>query len=182
MKIFIRILLATAVLALYGWSVAIYGRTLANGYVLLAAAIAAAAALWLPARGLWDRIIPGANTAVCFIAHMFAATAITLFAILGSNYYGADTATAHSVNAVVESRYSKERQRTRRINRRIYGTGQTYHVYYMLLRFDDGRTKERQISLKRYNSIRKGDTIAMSACRGLLGMPVISAKEHGFLQ
>ena len=107
---------------------------------------------------------------------MVAATSITLFAILGSNYYCADPDTTHSVNAVVESRYSKERQRTRRIHRRVYYTGQTYRVYYMLLRFDNGRTKGRQISLRRYNSIRKGQVIKMPVSRGLLGMPVISTK------
>ena len=176
MIIFTRILVATAILVLYGWSVAIYGNTIANGYIILSSAAIAAAALWFPARKIWPRVLSTPKPAVCFIAHMVAATSITLFAILGSNYYCADPDTTHSVNAVVESRYSKERQRTRRIHRRVYYTGQTYRVYYMLLRFDNGRTKGRQISLRRYNSIRKGQVIKMPVSRGLLGMPVISTK------
>ena len=124
MIIFTRILVATAILVLYGWSVAIYGNTIANGYIILSSAAIAAAALWFPARKIWPRVLSTPKPAVCFIAHMVAATSITLFAILGSNYYCADPDTAHSVNAVVESRYSKERQRTRRIHRRVYYTGQ----------------------------------------------------------
>lgn len=179
---FVRISLTIVTLFLYGWSIAIYGNTIANIYILLVGAIATAAALWLPCSKIWKRILPSAKPAVRFVAHTAATTSLTLFAILALNYYCAEPDTTHTVNAFVESRYSKERQRTRRIRRHVYGTGGTYHVYYIRLRFDDSRTKERQISLRQYNSTHKGDTLKMSVSRGLLGLPVISADKHKFLQ
>lgn len=171
----IAIMLVTG---LYVGALALYGNTIVLPAVPAAAALAVALALWFPMARLWRRIMPQQKTVWQLGAHMVVTTGAVLLAIMALNYYGADRASIHEEIATIESRYVKERQRTRRINRRIYTTsGEKYNVYYMVVRFGDGRTKEMQISASRYRQLRVGSQISLPMSRGLLGMMIIDRRK-----
>lgn len=171
----IAIMLVTG---LYVWALALYGNTIVQPAVPAAAALAVALALWFPLAGLWRRIMPRQKTVWQLGAHMAVTTGAVLLAIMALNYYGADRASIHEEIVTVDSRYVKERQRTRRINRRIYtASGEKYNVYYMVVRFGDGRTKEMRISASRYRRLRVGSQISLPMNRGLLGMMIIDRRK-----
>lgn len=165
------------VIGMYAWALALFGNTLASPWGPALASAIVALALWLPLANTWRRVLPGQKTVWQMAAHAFAATGTVLFAIMALNYYGADSTSTHTEKATVVNRYVKERQQTRRIRSRVYSTGKKYNVYYMTLRFDDGRTKEMQITASRYNRVRVGRQLSFPVSRGLLGMPVIKGNK-----
>lgn len=171
----IAIILVTG---LYVWSLVLYGNTVVQPAVPAVATMAVALALWFPMTGLWRRIMPRQKTMWRLCVHMIALTGAALLAIMALNYYGADRASTHEETVTVESRYIKERQRTRRINRRVYtASGEKYNVYYICVRFGDGRTKEMQVSASRYRQLRVGAQIMLPMSRGLLGMTIIDRRK-----
>ncbi len=163
---------------LYGWSAALYADTIANPAMLAAAAGAIALLLWPLMKSAWIRVFPLLNTLWRLGAHMAVATAVVLSAILTINYYGADNDSTHIEQATVVNRYTEQRHRTRRINRRIYtNSGEAYTVYYMVIRLDDGRTKTIQIDNRRYRQLRVGSTVSLPVSRGMLGMAVTDLRR-----
>lgn len=178
MKTALYIILALATLMLYGWAMALYADTLVNPLPLVAVAIGLALLLWIPAKKLWERLLPQLNAFWRLTAHLAVETAVVLAAILAINYYGASKESTHTEKATVENRYTEQRHRTRRISRRIYtNSGEAYTVYFMVIRLDDGRSKTIQIDNRRYRQIRVGATVSLPVSRGLLGMPVTDLRK-----
>ena len=76
----------------------------------------------------------------------------------------------------VESKYTKTRHRSRRLGRNRYAQGEAYKVYYIGVGLPDGRIKEMSATLKEYNRVRRGDTLAFPVERGFFGVPVIKRR------
>lgn len=117
---------------------------------------------------LW-RVISGYTQLwVNILLHIAGATAIIYFLILFINFKGADFSRGNRVEVTVEKKYSKEHTRSGRRGRR----DTKYNTWHYMISFPDGRTKEVQVSLDRYNRIRTGSNLEVETAKGLLGMEV----------
>lgn len=162
------------IFALLGGSIALYGHTLVNPVTVICVAVAVALVLCPVSIKLFKRISPTLNRLVAFLIHMVTLTSVTLFAIFALNYFCANEDSAKDHEAVVVSRYSEEHT-SGSTGRRHHHTQRKYRVYYIRLRFDNGRTKDVQISLNRYNRTRIGEKYTIKVSDGLFGMPVVKA-------
>ena len=149
------------------WNIMIYHQTLTDWTPILAIATAGTALLWLPTKKIWKRAT----------AHAITATSLIVFVILAGNYYIEDASSEHREEVTVQRKFSRKRQQTRRIRGRVYSSGKTYYVYYMTVKFDNGRTKEMQISLKQYNRIRTGTRYHLQIGKGAFGLPIIKSRN-----
>ncbi len=147
-------------LALVGWGVCLLDRTLVEWWRPVA--WAAGGAIVAGAVGGRRRLM------------VMTVTAVVLFwGLLALNYYESDLASEHTERVTVLCKYSKERHRTRRVRNRVVSTGEKYYVYYLSMQFADGRIKDRQVPLSRYNRVRQGSELELTMARGLLDWPVI---------
>ncbi len=107
--------------------------------------------------------------------HIAATVYLTIVgagALYTLNYAFADKTTEHTEQVLVERKYTKTRHRSERSGRH-YRQGAAYKVYFIDVRFDDGRTTTLEIPLKRYNRLRTGAPTDLTLATGLLSAPVI---------
>lgn len=99
--------------------------------------------------------------------------------IFGVNYYGRHTSQATELHATVTAKYTKTRTRNVGTGRRFSRGGhrEKYKVYYITAELPDGRSKDFQLTLSRYNSIKSGKPIAVTLTPGLLGMDVVELRK-----
>ncbi len=159
------------------WNIMIYHQTLTGWTPILAIATAGTALLWLPTKKIWKRMFPSTKTWVRATAHAITAASLIVFIILAGNYYIEDASSEHREEVTVQQKFSRKRQQTRRIRGRVYSSGKTYYVYYITVKFDNGRTKEMQISLKQYNRIRTGTRYHLQIGKGVFGLPIIKSRN-----
>ena len=112
---------------------------------------------------------------ILFIGIVF--TAITGGGILLVNSLCGDSTKYEEREVVVERKIVKTRHRTQQSGRHSYSTGAPYHVYYLELKFADGREIEIQPSYKVYKQVAKGDTAFIRAGRGALFLPVCDVQS-----
>ena len=60
------------------------------------------------------------------------------------------------------------------MGRNRYRRGNPYYKYILRVRFDNGRLKEIEVPLKRYNRTRTGGKMTLDLETGLWGYPVIT--------
>lgn len=142
------------------WIPVTIGVLLAAGCALFTKAIACR---WLNIRSqAAGYLISGVVFANLFVGAFFAI-----------NLVGADYSTTHTERASIERLYSETRHRTRRVGRgRYVANGEAYQVYYAVIRLADGRSREISLTLQRYNSLRRADSLEVEVCDGALGAPV----------
>ena len=140
--------------------------------IFLPAAVATA----LPARGLWRWMTGSRNVAVNLVCHIVFAFPLLLCSALTINYA---TSGKHSTKeAVVVTRVYKEtRYKTRRVSRKTYVRGAPYPVYFIEIRFRDGRSRDIEVLKKTYDRISKGDSVVVDVSKGKLGMTVCDGRN-----
>lgn len=159
------------------WSMILYDRTLAEWPELLVLTLALAALLWLPTRKIWRRLLPSSHKAIRITAHTVTLICAASFTILAGNYYCASPSTEYMETVKVDAKFRRTHHRTRRINRRVYTQGEPYYVYYITVKFDNGRTKDLQINRKLYNLVSSGSAFRLRMRKGGLGFPVIKNRN-----
>ncbi len=97
-------------------------------------------------------------------------------ATLGLNYIGRKEEKTRHIEATVVNRYSATRTQSSRRGRRTYGPRHTYKVYYITIQFPDGRVKDRQVSLEKFNSTKTAHKLPATVTPGLLGMDIINVE------
>lgn len=162
--------MAMVAVALGGMASALHASTLCRPWpvVAIGGAFGAVAAMLL--RKPLGAALRIANGVVAYIVGWIFVAVLTTATLYAVNYFGADKATTHSEPTVVEKRYSETRHRSKRIRRNVYGKGEPYKVYFLRLRFENGRTKSVEVPLRRYNATRTGDTVAVAMSEGALGL------------
>lgn len=157
----------------YGAAFALVSRTLITGWIPFAIsfvlALISGSTLWK----IWIRITESENFWINYLCHIAAATGIIATLLLGCNYFFADEDTLHTENVTVERKYYKTRHRSRRVGRRYTTNGEPYKVYYMEIRFSDGRLKEQSLSFDEYRKTKKGKNLEIPVEKGLFGINVI---------
>ena len=112
--------------------------------------------------------------------NILCATAVTtpvlLLVFYGSNWLGASSDNIHSEQVTVESKYYKQRHRTRRVGRRYVANGEPYKVYYATVVFPDGFRKEVGLTYSRYRTIRKNQQLTVEVTTGLWGVRVLKSR------
>lgn len=167
------ILLITVAILAAAAAIVLADRTLAPWWLFWGWAIAAAIILSIPLRTLAGRVTEWKNSTGNQIIAAIYITIVAAGGLYTMNYAFADHTTRHDENVVVERKFTRTRHRSRRVGRR-YVRGDAYQVYFMQIRFTDGRTTELEISRNRYNRLRTGGTTTVNLATGLLGAPVIN--------
>ena len=165
-----------AVFVLYVFAALLYGRTIVEWWRPVAIALLSALILWFLLRGCWSRVWTHTGRIWLFAGHMVAAAGVALFLLLGLNYWCLDEATVHSEQVTVESRFRKIHHHTQRAGRRTYRQGSPYYTYHLRVRFANGREKDLEVSLQRYNRTRTGSEMTLDLGTGCLGYPVITGR------
>ncbi|CCX45063.1 putative uncharacterized protein [Prevotella sp. CAG:1031] len=112
-------------------------------------------------------------SALRIVAWIGVLTVVIDGAFYGLNYLGADKSRSEVIEAAVEKKYYKERQRTKRISRRVYTSNGTYHVPYADLRLSDGHLATLQLHGKEALDTHKGDRFRVTVAPGALGAKVV---------
>lgn len=122
---------------------------------------------------IWAKLTGSEKFWLNYACHVVFSCGLLLCAFYGLNKSFADKETLHCEKVVVERKYYKVRHKTRRVGRRTYANGEPYKVYFLEIRFPDGRTKEMPATTDYYRKIHKGDTISLEMEMGLFRIPVI---------
>lgn len=108
-----------------------------------------------------------------YLLHSVFASSVCLVVCMALNYHIPRKGELHDETAVVERRYTKTRHRTKRVGRRVTAQGEPYKVYYIVLQFNDGKTKDMEVAYSIYRRYTKGDSVPLTLDRGILNIPVI---------
>lgn len=117
----------------------------------------------------------GVDRFIQFAAIFAITAAVTGFGVLAVNRYGADLTQTEETQCEVVRKYSEQHQSGS--GRRHSGSWRTYTTWHVGLLLPDGRQKDFQVTLSRYNKIKTGSMIHMTIAPGMLGMPVIVSDE-----
>lgn len=169
-------LLILVVIFAVGGSMAIYGDTFINPWLplllALATGLSTSLVMWKGWRGITDSDSRTFNS----ICHVATVTSVLTAAFYLGNYAWADTSTLHEEKAVVVSRYSETRHKSKRVGRRTVA-GEPYKVYFVEVELADGRRKSLSASYARFRRIHTGDTLSLQVEEGALGFPVIKKNK-----
>lgn len=124
----------------------------------------------------WRRFTQTDFAPVNFCLQAIVAFSLLIFAFFGVNYFFSDVSDRHTEIVKVERRYSETHYRTRRVGRRVVGRGEPYHVYFVEVRFRDGRLKSLPILKREYDRTHTGDSIPLDIEKGYLDIPVIKTR------
>ena len=124
----------------------------------------------------WERFTCTDFFPINFCIQAIVGFSVLIFAFFSVNYFFSDDDAGHTENVTVERRYRETRYRTKRIGRRVVGRGTPYYVYFIEIRFSDGRLKSHQVLKGRYDRIHQGDTMALEVSNGFLDIPVIKTR------
>ena len=163
-----------AALACFGLSVALHHDTLVKGWIPIVITAVIGIGTSFIGWKLWIWLTDSRNVWINGIAHAILVTGMLLAAFYSINYWGRNTVTAHIEQVEVTSRYYKIHHHTERSGRRSYSRGAPYKVYFIKVRFPDGRTKDIQLPYSEYYRLRTGAAIDMELASGFFGIPVIS--------
>ena len=175
--IFIGVLTVTA-LGMGGAAVVLPSRTFVNPWVPVACSGVFALGTGLSLGRLWEPLTRSGGRILNLICHLIFVTSVLCGAFYILNYSFPHSDTSHTEKAVVESRLTKTRYRSKRVGTRRYVRGDPYKVHFLRLGFESGKTKEMEVSLSEYNRRRSGDTVSFRVCRGLFGLPVIKNESR----
>lgn len=157
----------------YGAIMGLSSATLISPWFPVGTALLFSAITGIAFAHKWEKFTNTASFIPNYICHLIAVTGVLGASFYIINYAFTDSSTTHTVKAVVERRYTETHYKSKRIRRNVYGRGEPYKVYYMELRFENGMKKSRLIDIKRFNRLRKGDTVNVDIARGALYVPVI---------
>lgn len=172
-KTLVLVIMAVLGAALAGAAVYFYSRTVVAWWLpLLAGALfgVLAACVLRGFRALVAESIGGIGAWLAvFVFGLCAGAALLLW----GNRTFADPASEHQELVTIQSKHIEE-HRTRRYSRgRYIGSGSKYNTYHLVLRFDDGSTKELSVPRSEYNRVRTGSRRTYTLARGAFGFPVI---------
>lgn len=174
-RIAIWSVLALITVLLDAGALVLYSRTLIPLWQPVAASVLLAAVSGIVFAPKWQYITNTSSRIVNWAVHVIFAGTIVAFLFFGINYWGADKSTDRTVSAVIENRYSKQHTRYRRGRHGYTRPDGHYYTYHLILAFPDGYKKERQVTLEKYNGMRRMRTVKCHLCDGLLGYPVITS-------
>lgn len=163
---------------LLGGSMALYQNTLIDWKIPvgITAVLALISASVMHRR--WRKLTQTDYTPVNFGCHAIVSFSIMIFLFFAGNYFLAADETKHTETVTVEKKFREERQRTRRVGRRMVRTGEVYYEYFIEVRFDDGRLKKLHVSTGKYRHTRTGTTLPLDIEMGYFGIPVIKSKTY----
>lgn len=165
------IFLIIAGIAAIGIGMGLYHNSFMPLWVPLVAAVVPAV-VTLPALVPRWRSLPGCgHVAVASLAHMALLGSVCFALFIGTNYAFASEPVPHE--AVVESKFRREHTRYRRVGRGRMVPAGKYHTWHVALRLDDGRLTDTEVSLRKYNTIRRGARREVLLSRGLFGFTVV---------
>ncbi len=159
-----------------GVDIGLAGDTLINAWIPLTVCTVIAAYGGIMLHRRWQWLTQSTARWINTLCATVITTPLLLLAFYGSNWLGASTDKIHTEEVTVESRYYKERHRTRRVGRRYVASGETYKVYYATVVFPDGFRKEVSLTHSRYRKIRKGQQLSVDVTTGLWGIRVIKSR------
>lgn len=163
------------VIASYALAAVLHRDTLVDWWIpsvtALALAMVTGTILWRK----WGKITDSDNFLFNYICHTIFFSGLFVSAIYGINRAFPRESTRHEIKAVVERKYAKTRHHRQRVSRNVYKQGTPYKVYYLSLQLPDGRTKELQVPLTRFNRTRSGSSIPLSMQQGFFGMTIIGS-------
>lgn len=107
----------------------------------------------------------------------FGVGIVCFFLFLSAAFYSANfifSSSDHKLTEVsIERKYTKTRHRSKRVGRNRYVQGEPYTVFYIDIRFPDGRERSLEIKGTEYMKCRKNGKATIETARGLFGPEVI---------
>ena len=169
----LRVLVLCVVIILYTIGYIFTEYTLADGAtpVLISLAIVV---LTTPFYKMWTWLTAGEDKILNLLCHVICMGALSYASLLAGNYYWADPASEKQEEVVVQNKYPKTRQKTRRVGRGRYVADGKRKEYYLDVVFADGTKKTLHVSLSAYNKTSVGKTKVLTLQKGFFGLPVIT--------
>lgn len=164
---------AFLIVLVYAGAAALAPRTLITPWVPFCAAGMVAAATGAGMWRLWRRVTDEEKPFWNCLCHTVMITGMLAAAFYISNYALADDSTYHKEETMLVRKYREMRHHSKRVTRTRYTRGAPYYVYYMKVRFSDGRTRDIQIPTDKYIRLKKGQKLRLPVARGFWNIPVI---------
>lgn len=168
--------LTICLLLVAGTDMILADDTLINGWIPLGISTVIAIYGGIMLHRHWQWLTKSTTAWINILCGAVATTPLLLLIFYGSNWLGASSDTIHTEQVTVESKYYKQRHRTRRVGRRYVANGEPYKVYYATVAFPDGFKKEVGLTYSRYRTIRKNQQLTVEVTTGLWGVRVL--KSH----
>ena len=127
-----------------------------------------------PFYKMWTWLTAGEDKILNLLCHVICVGALSYASLLAGNYYWADPASEKKEEVVVQNKYQKTRQKTRRVGRGRYVADGTRKEYYLDVVFADGMKKNLHVSLSTYNKTSVGKTKVLALQKGFFGLSVIT--------
>lgn len=170
----IRIIIPTACLFLGVWGYVLFERTIIPWWIPVVAATVFGIFLSPFLLPLSKMITTSQERWVNIMCSLAMADTLCYFALLGSNYWLADTGTAHKEDVTVVEKIKEQHNKYRRSGRgRVISTGEYYYNYFYVVKFSDGTLKKTPANPKSYHRTRTNSTITLNIQKGALGIDVI---------
>lgn len=169
----LRVLVLITVIILYTIGYIFTEYTLVDGAtpVLISLAIAV---LTIPFYKMWTWLTAGEDKILNLLCHVICVGALSYASLLAGNYHWADPTSEKKEEVVVQNKYQKTRQKTRRIGRGRYVADGKRKEYYLDVVFADGTEKTLHVSLSTYNQTSIGKTKVLTLQKGFFGLPIIT--------
>lgn len=168
---FALVVLVLAVVAVDVQMLTVARHTLAPLPAVLAVSALVAAALYLPLRRMWRRLV-GGSVWIAFAAAVVAGGSLLSAAFLNVNYYGADFDSMPVVEAQVIGKRCTERPVMRRVSRRTYVRAGERPVYEVTMEVGGYRVTLEE-PFEKYRLMRNGSAVGVRCGRGPLGLKVM---------
>lgn len=114
-----------------------------------------------------------------FLLNGVSAASLLFGAFYSANYAFAYSDTKSEVEGTVVRKYSETRYKSKRVARNRYTRGAPYKVYFAEVALPTGWKYEEEMSLSRWNKLRKGGSIKVELERGLFGIEVVRFNRGG---
>lgn len=173
-------LLVLTMLALSGWTAALYSDAVIDWWLVPAAALAVGLATGLHMWRIWRRVTGSQTMALNYVCHAVV-TGVTLsFLFFFVNDAFSDRATEHTERGVVAAHFREKRHRTRRVGRRYVASGEKYYVYRLEVRLPSADPKIISVTYDRYRNVRDGDSVSVPVRKGWLGVTLLDVDSMKF--
>lgn len=121
---------------------------------------------------MWRPLTNNSSFFPNYVANFFVVFILSLLGLLYANE-AFPPKESNECLAPVERIYKEVHYKARRVSRKVYVRDVPYNVYMATLHLPDGNNKNIKLSVKEYNTLRKGDSIPVNIITGALGWQIL---------
>ena len=171
-RAFNYVALTFAAIAGYGFAMGVYSFTLVSPWVPVGVGVCGGLLTAISISRLCRSSGGRSARILNFIISAVIGGGVLSALFLGLNWAGAKPVDSCS-EATVTCKYTRERQRTKRVGRRYVATGDKYMVFCVDIAIPDHEAKPLEVPYHTYSRLHKGSKVRAKIEHGLFGLTLV---------